>query len=139
MMINRDNIKQGSWKNIWMSQCKKEVTPLLTHWSYVFLAITHRNNSACLMNVLYAPPIMLKIRAVSCFVMGWYLPILPMYFEVTYVALYDYPSANNATQSLCFNKRQIFEITGNITPAQQSTAQLYAYMRTSVPENIYLT
>ena len=22
--------------------CKKEVTPLLTHWSYVFLALTHR-------------------------------------------------------------------------------------------------
>ena len=25
-----------------MDQCKKDVTPLLTHWSYVFLALTHR-------------------------------------------------------------------------------------------------
>ena len=25
-----------------MSQCKKDATPLLTHWSYVFLALTHR-------------------------------------------------------------------------------------------------
>ena len=25
-----------------MGQCKKNVTPLLTHWSYVFLALTHR-------------------------------------------------------------------------------------------------
>ena len=26
-----------------MSQCKKDIPPLLTHWSYVFLALTHRN------------------------------------------------------------------------------------------------
>ena len=25
-----------------MDSCKKDVTPLLTHWSYVFLALTHR-------------------------------------------------------------------------------------------------
>ena len=25
-----------------MAQCKKDVTPLLTHWSYVFLALSHR-------------------------------------------------------------------------------------------------
>ena len=25
-----------------MGWCKKDVTPLLTHWSYVFLALTHR-------------------------------------------------------------------------------------------------
>ena len=25
-----------------MGQCKKDVTPLLTHWSYVILALTHR-------------------------------------------------------------------------------------------------
>ena len=25
-----------------MGQCKKDVTPLLTHWSYIFLALTHR-------------------------------------------------------------------------------------------------
>ena len=24
-----------------MAKCKKDVTPLLTHWSYVFLALTH--------------------------------------------------------------------------------------------------
>ena len=27
-----------------MGLCKKDITPLLTHWSYVFLAITHRND-----------------------------------------------------------------------------------------------
>ena len=26
---------------ILMGYCKKDVTPLLTHWSYVFLALTH--------------------------------------------------------------------------------------------------
>ena len=26
-----------------MAKCKKDVTPLLTHWSYVFLALTDRN------------------------------------------------------------------------------------------------
>ena len=25
-----------------MGLCKKDITPLLTHWSYVFLALTHR-------------------------------------------------------------------------------------------------
>ena len=25
-----------------MGECKKDITPLLTHWSYVFLASTHR-------------------------------------------------------------------------------------------------
>ena len=25
-----------------MGQCKKDITPLLMHWSYVFLALTHR-------------------------------------------------------------------------------------------------
>ena len=25
-----------------LAKCKKDVTPLLTHWSYVFLALTHR-------------------------------------------------------------------------------------------------
>ena len=28
--------------DISMGQCKKDVTPLLKHWSYVFLALTHR-------------------------------------------------------------------------------------------------
>ena len=28
-----------------MAKCKKDVTPLLTHWSYVFFALTHRNGS----------------------------------------------------------------------------------------------
>ena len=28
--------------DISMGLCKKDVTPLLTHWSYVFLALTHR-------------------------------------------------------------------------------------------------
>ena len=27
---------------ITMGKCKKDATPLLTHWSYVFLALTHR-------------------------------------------------------------------------------------------------
>ena len=37
------------WQNLfllkfysnWRGLCKKDVTPLLTHWSYVFLALTH--------------------------------------------------------------------------------------------------
>ena len=28
---------------ILMGECKKDETPLLTHWSYVFLALTHRS------------------------------------------------------------------------------------------------
>ena len=31
-----------------MGQCKKDVTPLPTHWSYVFLALTHRLDYASL-------------------------------------------------------------------------------------------
>ena len=27
-----------------MGLCKKDITPLLTHWSYVFLALTHRSD-----------------------------------------------------------------------------------------------
>ena len=27
-----------------MGWCKKDVTPLLTHWSYIFIALTHRND-----------------------------------------------------------------------------------------------
>ena len=33
-----------------MGQCKKDVTPLLTHWSYVFLALTHRFDSGCIIS-----------------------------------------------------------------------------------------
>ena len=31
-----------------MGECKKDVTPLLTHWSYIFLAQTHRIRPACI-------------------------------------------------------------------------------------------
>ena len=30
-----------------MGQCKKDVTSLITHWSYIFLAPTHRYNLPC--------------------------------------------------------------------------------------------
>ena len=30
-----------------MGWCKKDVTPLLTHWSYALLALTHRCNEQC--------------------------------------------------------------------------------------------
>ena len=33
-----------SCSNLSMGKCKKDVTPLLTHWSYVFLALTHWNS-----------------------------------------------------------------------------------------------
>ena len=35
---------QERWKHLFISmdQCKKNVTPLLTHWRYVFLELTHR-------------------------------------------------------------------------------------------------
>ena len=40
--------KRGPWlkKTISMSQCKKDVTPLLTQWGYVFLALTHLYENA---------------------------------------------------------------------------------------------
>ena len=57
------------WPMIWdtmkiisMGYCKKDVTPLLTHWSYVFLALTHHvmllwgdlmGNILLLVSVLY--------------------------------------------------------------------------------------
>ena len=31
----------ATWKYMLMGWCKKDVTPLLTHWSYVFLALTY--------------------------------------------------------------------------------------------------
>ena len=34
-----------------MGQCKKDVTPLLAHWSYIFLAPTHRYNVIVLVNM----------------------------------------------------------------------------------------
>ena len=37
--------KQWCWHKYYksMGECKKDVTPLLTHWSYFFLALTYRN------------------------------------------------------------------------------------------------
>ena len=43
--------------HISMGHCKKDVTPLLTHWSYVFLAITHRYVSA---------PLLFQVVIVAC-------------------------------------------------------------------------
>ena len=40
-----------SCTNPLMGQCKKDITPLLTHWSYIFLALTHRY----MRNVRYCP------------------------------------------------------------------------------------
>ena len=31
-----------STQSILMGQCKNDITPLLTHWKYLFLALTHR-------------------------------------------------------------------------------------------------
>ena len=39
--VRNDEIKMLN-QSISMAQCKKDVTPVLTHWSYVFLAPTHR-------------------------------------------------------------------------------------------------
>ena len=36
-----------------MGQCKKDVTPLLMHWSYIFLALTHRYDISQLFYILY--------------------------------------------------------------------------------------
>ena len=37
----------NTWKKMHMIKyigyCKKDITPLLTHWSYIFLVLTHRN------------------------------------------------------------------------------------------------
>ena len=38
------NILQKYVHKISLGYCKKDITPLLTHWSYVFLALTQRNN-----------------------------------------------------------------------------------------------
>ena len=44
----RHSMVKGAWYRkrqdgyISMAQCKKDVTPLLMHWSYVFLALSHR-------------------------------------------------------------------------------------------------
>ena len=40
--LDLEEVMLLSFSFIWMSQCKKDVTPLLTHWSYIFLALTHR-------------------------------------------------------------------------------------------------
>ena len=36
---------------ILLSWCKTAVTPLLTHWSYCSLALTHRSNVACCISI----------------------------------------------------------------------------------------
>ena len=36
------NLRKCVWRGFnSMGYCKKDITPLLTHWSYVFLALTH--------------------------------------------------------------------------------------------------
>ena len=30
------------WQPISVDQCKKDIIPMLTHWSYIFLSLTHR-------------------------------------------------------------------------------------------------
>ena len=55
--------------HILMGLCKKNVTPLLTHWSYVFLAQSHRyqnisvDNSMILALNLHSHGMVLKIWA----------------------------------------------------------------------------
>ena len=39
-----------------MGKCKKDVTPLLTHWSYVFLTLTHRNHKPTKDTLIPRPP-----------------------------------------------------------------------------------
>ena len=46
---NRRKIRLLNLASISMGWCKKDVTPLLTHWSYVFLALTHQYED-CLSN-----------------------------------------------------------------------------------------
>ena len=45
-----------------MAQCKKDVTPLLMHWSYVFLALTHRN-SLCFATIFISFSLSLTSKA----------------------------------------------------------------------------
>ena len=45
ILVNVAVFPEVRWKItrvISMGQCKKDVTPLLVHWSYIFLALTHR-------------------------------------------------------------------------------------------------
>ena len=50
--------------------CKKEVTPVLTHWSYVFLAITHQCITYSNQCAWYLRPIKAK-ETINC---PWLLP-----------------------------------------------------------------
>ena len=45
------HLKDGDVKS--MGWCKKDVAPLLTHWSYVLLALTHRNDVSAGSAVLF--------------------------------------------------------------------------------------
>ena len=59
-----------TYYNISMGYCKKGVTPLLTHWSYVFLALTHRygddvSDSASIKRHT-------RYKLYECLEMGWW-------------------------------------------------------------------
>ena len=46
--LGQNELHKGWWPigshHSLMGKCKKDVTPLLTHWSYIFLALTHHVN-----------------------------------------------------------------------------------------------
>ena len=48
-----------------MGKCKKDVTPLLTHWSYIFLALTHRYCTQTSLSV--TPSMVLGLNCINLF------------------------------------------------------------------------
>ena len=40
-----NGLASSQFLNRSIGQCKKDITPLLTHWSYVFLTLTHRDDN----------------------------------------------------------------------------------------------
>ena len=52
-----------------MGWCKKDIPPVLTHWSYVFLALTHQYNLGPFRFVWSSYPILLKIAS------PWSVPV----------------------------------------------------------------
>ena len=54
LFVSSDPQQASYYCNKSVGWCKKGVTQLLMHWSYVFLALTHGNESKCKYNLKFA-------------------------------------------------------------------------------------
>ena len=70
-----------------IGQCKKDITPLLMHWSYVFLALTHQN----VVQVTGIDPhrcgLSCFMESKSCLIMTWQCQV-PDHYQECYTELY---------------------------------------------------